>query len=374
MQRSKQKTTDTLPGKIHLKNIQLKTISDSGPVPDSAAIRPRELPGRRRFNLAKRGDAFFDVLRGVDMIQDSLTIPDIENRLRAALKKERIDISFDITKQSAGYQEKSDTAVFETSNEVTVGFLRPIKFTLDLLNTPAYLFKKISSQIIISLLLVALTTVSFVVLYRNLVQQRRLTQLKNDFISNITHELKTPIATVSVAVEAMKSFNALADPKKTAEYLDISANELQRLSLLVDKVLRLSMFEKQEIELRKEQFDLKQLVLEVAASMRLQLEKTGAILRLDLPLSPVPLMADRLHITSVIYNLMDNALKYSGTNPFLTVGVKEKDNVVELVAADRGNGIPAEFQDKVFDKFFRVPTGDQHNVKGYGLGLSYVAY
>ncbi|RYY10111.1 MAG: HAMP domain-containing histidine kinase, partial [Chitinophagaceae bacterium] len=214
----------------------------------------------------------------------------------------------------------------------------------------------------------------FVVLYRNLVQQRRLTQLKNDFISNITHELKTPIATVSVAVEAMKSFNALADPKRTEEYLTISANELQRLSMLVDKVLKLSMFEKQEIELKKESFDLKQLIEEVVASMRLQFEKYRATVEMDLPAIPVLFIADRHHVTSVIYNLLDNALKYSNTAPLLMVRLHETETETIFSVEDNGKGIPAEYRDKVFDKFFRVPTGDQHNVKGYGLGLSYVAY
>src|SRR5690606_3483798 len=101
-------------------------------------------------------------------------------------------------------------------------------------------------QITVSLLLVGLTVLSFVLLLRNLIQQRKLTRLKNDFISNITHELKTPIATVNVAIEALRNFNALDDPHRTREYLDISANELQRLSLLVDKVLKLSMFEKKQ--------------------------------------------------------------------------------------------------------------------------------
>jgi signal transduction histidine kinase len=106
--------------------------------------------------------------------------------------------------------------------------------------------------------------------------QRRLAVIKNEFISNITHELKTPIATVTVAVEALRNFNAIRDPEKTKEYLDISATEMQRLSLLVDKVLRLSMFESSDIELKKENFDLSQLTEEIIATMRLQFDKAGA--------------------------------------------------------------------------------------------------
>ena len=133
---------------------------------------------------------------------------------------------------------------------MTVGFYRPITFKLNLEDTTAYILKRLGLPILVSFLLVGLTILSFVLLLRNLIQQRKLTRIKNEFISNITHELKTPIATVSVAIEAMKNFNALQDPARTREYLDISGNELQRLSLLVDKVLKLSMFEKQEVEVR----------------------------------------------------------------------------------------------------------------------------
>ena len=332
------------------------------------------LPQRRSINLTRKGDFFYEFLQGVDMGQDSLAIPDVSRRLTAALQKEGINIPFRINRIPVKPGERVRQESLESSNQVLIGFSQPWIFRLDLQHTSSYLFKKILPQIVVSILLVALTSISFIVLFRNLIRQRKLTQLKNDFISNITHELKTPIATVSVAVEALKSFNALDDPQRTQEYLSISANELQRLSLLVDKVLKLSMFEKQEIELKNETFDLKLLIEEVVASMRLQFEKYHAVVKMDLPATPIPLIADRLHITSVIYNLLDNALKYSKGNPIIRIGVKENTDELELLVEDNGAGIPNEYKEKVFDKFFRVPTGDHHNVKGYGLGLSYVAY
>ena len=211
-------------------------------------------------------------------------------------------------------------------------------------------------------------------LQRNLLRQQKLTELKNDFISNITHELKTPLATVSVAIEAMKNFNALDNPERAKEYLDISGNELQRLSLLVDKVLRISMFEKKEIELKQEWFDIRALADEIVASMRLQFEKYQAKVSVESPVAPMNVYADKMHMTSVLYNLLDNALKYSKENPSIQVKLAEEPGYWTLIVTDNGTGIPAEYKDKVFDKFFRVPTGDKHNVKGYGLGLSYVAH
>ena len=224
-----------------------------------------------------------------------------------------------------------------------------------------------------SLFLVGVTVVSFLLLYRNLQRQRKLTEIKNEFISNITHELKTPIATVGVAIEALRNFNAINDPQRTKEYLDISQNELQRLSLLVDKVLKLSMFEKKEIELKYEMLDLKGVVDEVVSSMRLQIEKHHAIVSTTVE-GDTHLQGDRLHLLSVVFNLLDNALKYGNGNIAIKFDLKEKGNEVELAVADNGIGISPEYKDKVFEKFFRVPLGNTHNTKGYGLGLSYVSH
>jgi two-component system phosphate regulon sensor histidine kinase PhoR len=204
-------------------------------------------------------------------------------------------------------------------------------------------------------------------------RQHKLGEIKNEFISNITHELKTPIATVSVAIEALRNFNANLDPNRTKEYLDISSNELQRLSLLVDKVLKLSMFENQEIDLQYELLDMKQIVEEVASSLRLQLEKHQATLNISSE-GDTTLEGDRLHLVSVVFNLLDNAIKYSTNAPRIEVSIRGMDQLVNLVIKDSGIGIPDEYKRKIFEKFFRVPTGNLHNAKGYGLGLSYVAH
>jgi two-component system, OmpR family, phosphate regulon sensor histidine kinase PhoR len=222
------------------------------------------------------------------------------------------------------------------------------------------------------LFIVGFTVFSFVLLYKNLLRQKRLADIKNDFISNITHELKTPIATVSVAIEALRNFNANMDVQRSKEYLDISANELQRLSLLVDKVLKLSMFENKEIDLKYELLDMQSLINEVTSSMRLQFEKKNAAISISAE-GDSSLEADRLHLVSVIFNLLDNALKYSYDNPHIDITTVDGGNKLSLIISDDGIGIPPEYREKVFEKFFRVPTGNLHNAKGYGLGLSYVA-
>ncbi len=321
-------------------------------------------------------DGLVRILRGVDSLEDSLTVKDISARYKLALEHEKLPVSFSITRHAAapGERVRMPFSGMENSSEVTLGFTKPVTYQVEFGDNVSYLLRKLLPQIMVSILLVGITLLSFILLQRNLNRQQKLTELKNDFISNITHELKTPIATVSVAIEAMKNFNALDNPERAKEYLDISGNELQRLSLLVDKVLRISMFEKKEIELKQEWFDIRALADEIVASMRLQFEKYQAKVNVDSSSNPMNIFADKMHMTSVLYNLLDNALKYSKANPSIQVKISEVPGYWTIAVTDNGTGIPAEYKDKIFDKFFRVPTGDKHNVKGYGLGLSYVAH
>ncbi len=245
-------------------------------------------------------------------------------------------------------------------------------YKIQLNNIFSYLVQKISLPVLFSIFLVGLTILCFILLYRGLLRQYRLARIKSDLINNITHELKTPIATVAVAIEALKNFNAIRDPQKTKEYLDISQNELQRLGLLVDKVLKLSMFENKRVEIRNEIVDLKEIVNEVVGSLRLQLEKYNASIHVSAE-GDLLITGDRLHLLSVMYNLMDNALKYSKGSATIRVDIKEEGVNMVLNVTDNGIGIPKQYKAKIFEKFFRVPTGDTHNAKGHGLGLSYAA-
>lgn len=348
---------------------------------DDSATRVEDLPvdreparmrtARPAFHVNPRDTARNSVIRflyDVDSLslKDSVTVKEVASAYANRLKDEKIDLGFAVSRVN---RPVPDSAVF---NEVTIGFSNPMTYRLSLGNQVGYILGKLKLPILFSLLLVGITIASFVALYRSLLRQHRLAQMKNDLISNITHELKTPIATVGVAIEALKNFNAIQDPQRTREYLDISQNELQRLGLLVDKVLKLSMFENKEIDIKYELFNLKDVVDEVVASLRLQLEKHHAQLTVHAE-GDTNLKGDRMHMLSVVFNLLDNALKYSKENPVIQLDLKQVGDQLELKVADNGIGIPAQYKEKVFDKFFRVPAGDTHNAKGHGLGLSYVA-
>jgi two-component system phosphate regulon sensor histidine kinase PhoR len=317
-----------------------------------------------------KASKFVQLLTGIDAARDTLSLNDIAKATDKALMAKGIRIPFTLAKHDGRLSDSLSYAEFE----VAVGFSDPVAYMLKMGNTSAYLMKRISSPLLFSLFLITVTFASFIILYRTLREQQKLAKLKNDFISNVTHELKTPIATVNVALEALKSFNALNDPQKTRDYLDISQQELQRLSLLVDKVLRISMFENSQVELKTEDFDLLSLVNEVRASMRLQFEKYHATVNVITVGQDFTIHADKLHIMSVIYNLFDNALKYGKDDPQIEVAITDKASSLQISFRDNGIGIPPQYREKVFEKFFRVPKGDVHDVKGYGLGLSYVAH
>ncbi len=317
---------------------------------------------------------FISLLTQGTRLDDTIPVAKIDSAYQKELSKTGIHIAFHTRGGKDDSLHRKDTAGTDRlrTELALVGIMNQHWYQAVFESPVPHLLKKISPQVLFSFFLVAFTSLAFIFLYRNLAAQRRLSEMKNDFISNITHELKTPIATVSVAVEALRNFGGLERPERTKEYLDISAGELQRLGLLVDKVLKLSMFEKQEIALQKESFNLLQLVEEVMASMKLQFENQGAVTTLEAEGDNFMIDADRLHITSVIYNLLDNALKYSKTSPRIDVKLIRHAEYFELRIADNGVGISPEYQRKIFDQFFRVPNGDRHNIKGYGLGLSYV--
>jgi len=300
-----------------------------------------------------------------------LSVAQIDSGYKKELEKNNISIPFTIlTQEQAGKNSMPPPGL--TTELISVGLSRHEGYLARFQSPVPYLLNKIKLPVVASLLLIVITILSFVFLYRNLREQQRLAAIKNEFISNITHELKTPIATVNVAVEALRNFNALQNPERTKEYLDISALELQRLSMLVDKVLKLSMFENREIELNMEKIDLHQLAAQVIAGMKLQFEKANAVVQLTKEGDDFTVMADKLHITSVLYNLLDNALKYSTEKPAITIHLSHEGPFVTVAVSDNGIGIPAAYIHKIFDKFFRVPSGNHHNIKGYGLGLSYV--
>ncbi|GAB3942854.1 HAMP domain-containing sensor histidine kinase [Spirosoma harenae] len=233
-----------------------------------------------------------------------------------------------------------------------------------------YLLQRMGWLLGSSVFLLLLTTGCFLFMLSTILRQKKLSDVKNDFINNMTHELKTPIATVTAAVEAMQHFGVLDDPKKTQTYLTISRNNLQRLSDLVEKVLNLAVEEKRELALQPESVHLLELVNGLIANHQLQSSKSVSF-SIDIPANAV-VQVDRVHFSNALNNLIDNAIKYSNEEVRVRVQFGQTDTSWQLSVQDNGIGIPKTYQSAIFDRFFRVPTGNLHPVKGFGLGLAYV--
>ncbi|MEE4176015.1 MAG: HAMP domain-containing sensor histidine kinase [Bacteroides sp.] len=237
----------------------------------------------------------------------------------------------------------------------------------------AYLFSSILPQLGFSVFITGLILLSFIIVFRSLRSQQRLLEQKNDFIGNMTHELKTPVATVGVALEAMKSFDVLKDPEKTQEYIDMARHELDRLGMMTDKILKTSVFDYEtEIRNNKTAVDLLPIVEKVMASFQLVAERKKTHFHFEHKGQSL-VMGHQEHLTQMIYNLVDNAFKYAGDSPEIKVSLEEQADSAELRVSDQGHGISLEHQSRIFEKFYRIPSGDVHTVKGYGLGLNYVA-
>jgi two-component system, OmpR family, phosphate regulon sensor histidine kinase PhoR len=304
---------------------------------------------------------------------DSINIDSLKKEFSSALREAGLPSEFDITVTKGERMERRSAMRVRQFHSDPVRVNPFFSYSVSFPSVQGFLIKKITPQILFSVFLTMLTIAAFVVMYRNLRGQQKLMAIKNDFISNITHELKTPVATVSVALEALKNFNALEDRQKTNEYLEIAQNELNRLTLMTDKILKTSVFEDQGVNIQFEHLNLDSIIQQVISSMRLVFEKRKTVFNYEREGFDFELEGSEEHLTAVLYNLIDNALKYGGDNTAITIMIKDQPEQVILSVKDNGVGIPPEYKNKIFEKFFRVPTGDIHTVKGYGLGLSYVS-
>jgi signal transduction histidine kinase len=244
---------------------------------------------------------------------------------------------------------------------------------LEIGNDAPYLIRQISPQILFALILLLLTGSAFYFTNRSLKRQILLNSLRDDFVSNITHELKTPVSTVKVAIEALKTFDKVKDPAITREYLDMAGQEMNRLDQLISKVLDQSIIGEQNRVIQPQLSSIKDLTEMVLLTLQPRLISRGATIHLDSPDSMEPVMVDPLHFQGVLNNLIDNSLKYGPENPSILIRIWESQNSVFIEVSDNGPGIPKVYLGRVFDKFFRVPSGNTHNIKGYGLGLSFAA-
>ena len=220
--------------------------------------------------------------------------------------------------------------------------------------------------------LMLITVAFFVYAMFVILRQKQLSELQRDFINNMTHEFKTPISTINISTDVFLKNETIQNDQRLNRYAGIIKEQVLRLNTQVEKVLQLAKVEREKIELHLEHLNLADLVNSISPSIELKVNERKGHLHLDLNAQNSRVEADRLHLTNILHNLVDNAVKYSKGEPDITISLRNEGRFVVLRVQDKGIGIPKEHQKRVFDKFYRVPTGNVHNVKGFGLGLFYV--
>lgn len=255
-------------------------------------------------------------------------------------------------------------------------------FTQDI-ESPGYLslyFPNQTSLVLSSVLPTLLLSVIFtgIILFcfwytiQTIYRQKKLSEMKTDFINNMTHEFKTPIATISLAADSIGSSMIISNPDKIRRFIDIIRQENRRMNSQVERVLQMAMIDKKDFQLRIGEVNLHDIIQQAAANFSLQVEKREGILRTELGAQKPIIEGDATHLAGIIHNLLDNANKYSTDKPEIALITRDVPMGVEITVQDKGIGISKEARKYIFDKFYRVHTGNIHDVKGFGLGLSYV--
>lgn len=234
-----------------------------------------------------------------------------------------------------------------------------------------YLFSKMQLSIVLSIILLV-TMIFFAYSMFVILRQKRLSEMQKDFINNMTHEFKTPISTIKISAEVFLNNPMVQQDKRLAQYAGIIKEQNQRLNNQVENVLQLTRIERGNFTLNLERFNLHELLRDIANSTQVQVEKLAGEFKTQFAEEVFFVKADSLHFSNVIHNLLENAIKYCQQKPVIQLTTERVGKQVRIRISDCGIGIPKEEQGRVFEKFYRVPTGNVHNVKGFGLGLYYV--
>lgn len=283
-------------------------------------------------------------------------------------------VKYKPTNASSKYVQKMDTAQVTHTNLFPGNILdEQLMLYLDFPTKKSFVLKEIIGMLLISLGLVIIIIVAISFMFRTILTQKKLGELKNDFINNMTHEFKTPISTISLACQAMSDEEMMGGELTRSEpFVKMINDENRRLSVLVERILQSAIIDRGELKLKIENINFTELVRQVCEHARFRLISVNGELKENIPDEQIFVIGDRVHTTNVVSNLIDNAIKYSKEVPQIEVTLKKEGVRVTLSIKDKGIGISREHITKIFDKLYRVPTGNLHNVKGFGLGLSYV--
>lgn len=307
----------------------------------------------------------------ISITRDTIDFQKLDNYFNKELYRKQIDIRYAFTHTTGDstfkWQTNADRELplttFSKSTYLPSNETLQLRFS----NPTLAVLKRSLTGILLSIVLCALIIGSLFFLLHIIKKQKQLAEIKNDLISNITHEFKTPIATVSTAIEGIKNFNDANDPSKTEKYLDISNQQLKKLHQMVEKLLETATLDSDKLFVNKEPADIVFLLKQLVDKYRIIAPEKKLLFSTNVP--ELQHNIDVFHFENALANLVDNAIKYGGTQ--IEVNINSVLDRIEISIADNGVPIDPSQRDKIFEKFYRVPTGNRHDVKGFGIGLFY---
>ena len=341
--------------------------------------RMEKIGGLTATEKAAYEDVFMEAAKTVP-IHERVSRQELELLLNRELENRGIDIDYEYGIYSRGFptKVKSKRFKFDRGTIYNTPIFRDSEgqtnFSL-LLNFPEkkkFLLSSIMTMAILSLLFTLVIVVAYSSAIYQLIQQKQISEIKSDFINNMTHEFKTPIATINLAVEAIRNPKSIDDKEKVMRYLGMIRDENKRMHAQVENVLRISRLEKNQLDISKDRVDVHDIINDAVLHVDLIVQNREGYIKTDLRAERSDVLANDVHFTNVVVNILDNAIKYSPEAPQIDVSTEVAKNTVVIKVQDQGEGMSKAVQKRIFEKFYREHTGNIHNVKGHGLGLAYV--
>ncbi len=313
-------------------------------------------------------------------IEDRITNEDIKEKLEQKLKQNGINTHFEYGVYSNGLTTtiRSDRFIYDENKTFSTPILQDYenntKYQLyvSFPEKSRFIFSDLLPFVLVSLIFTFVIITAYLSAIQQLIKQRQISEIKTDFINNMTHEFKTPIATINLALDAIKNPKIINDEEKVKRYLQMIRDENKRMHAQIENILRISKLEKRELDIQKEKVEVNEMIEVALDHVILIIEDRAGEVRLHLNAKRDTVLVNPMHFTNVLVNILDNAIKYSPNAPQIDVYTENVKDSILIKIQDQGAGMGKAAQKRIFEKFYREHTGDLHNVKGHGLGLAYV--
>lgn len=388
---------DSEKGDQKLKNVSI-TMKESMPNDNKSAvyimqgevdsiIMDNEEYQKRLKRIAKKSEyvqlAMHELFAGSKSLENRIDLVEADSLLKSSLLDQGIELPYDFGIFDPLEEKFTIERISDDEEALQTSDLRASLFPNDIMGVAGYLIIRFPDQqsyligkiwvtLLSSLVFIVIILVCFSYAIHTIFRQKKLSEIKSDFINNMTHEFKTPISTVSLACEALRDEQLRNTVGLKERYLGIIHDENKRLGLQVEKVLQMAVIERHDFKLKLEEVNVHDIIEKALANIQIQVTNKGGNISKDLKAVNQTITADQMHLTNIVYNLLDNANKYSEDQPSIQIKTIDNAKGIVIKIIDKGIGMSRDVMNKIFEKFYRIPTGNLHDVKGFGLGLAYV--